>query len=229
MSDSDSGSATPRSATPSPPASPDYIPENPEYNPESPGYMPRSPGYSPRSPDSNPESPPSSPRQENVEPVSLVACGCFELYLASRSKIKIDKLFGLVSKRDNSVFKFRLIVKCPLNCREVEFDLIYLGEIPINCKVTIDQQSYHLKNMSSLYKSIWRQNKYRFTLEVGQNPNSSYVPTCFEQKFNDQTTSDFIVKCQDEVFHVHQFVLSSRSEYFSALLRNDCIENKKKE
>ena len=55
------------------------------------------------------------------------------------------------------------------------------------------------------------------------------VPTCFEHKFNDQSTSDFIVKCQDEVFHVHQFVLSTRSEYFSALLRNDCIENKKKE
>jgi len=170
MSDSDSGSATPRSATPSPPQSPDYNPENPEYNPESPGYSPASPDSNRGSPPPRySRSPPNSPRQERVEPVSLVACGGFELYLATGSKIKIDKLFGLVSKRDNSVFKFRLIVKCPLNCREAEFDLIYLGEIPINCKVTIDLQSYHLKNMSSLYKSLRRQNKYRFTLEVGQN------------------------------------------------------------
>ena len=100
MSDSDSGSATPRSATPSPPQSPDYNPENPEYNPESPGYSPASPDSNRGSPPPRySRSPPNSPRQERVEPVSLVACGGFELYLATGSKIKIDKLFGLVSKR----------------------------------------------------------------------------------------------------------------------------------
>ena len=120
MSDSDSGSATPRSATPSPPASPDYIPENPEYNPESPGYMPRSPGYSPRSPDSNPESPPNSPRQERVEPVSLVACGGFELYLATGSKIKIDKLFGLVSKKVEKLKLSLLLIDHNLNQNTIQ-------------------------------------------------------------------------------------------------------------
>ena len=44
--------------------------------------------------------------------------------------------------------------------------------------------------------------------------------------FNDISSSDFIVKSPDEEFFVHQYILKQRSEYFSALLRNDCQEKR---
>ena len=50
-----------------------------------------------------------------------------------------------------------------------------------------------------------------------------------EKRFNDISCSDFIVKCKNTIFHVHQSVLIDRCEYFAALLRNECLENKKKE
>jgi hypothetical protein len=50
----------------------------------------------------------------------------------------------------------------------------------------------------------------------------------FARKFNDPTNSDFIVKCQDKQFYVHQSILRERSEYFEAILRNDCIEKRDK-
>ena len=69
-----------------------------------------------------------------------------------------------------------------------------------------------------------------FFLEVSQKVDeSSDTSTSFAQKFNDQDTSDFTVKCQDKSFYVHQMILKERSEYFSMILRNDCIENQKKE
>jgi hypothetical protein len=48
------------------------------------------------------------------------------------------------------------------------------------------------------------------------------------RKFNDQSTSDFIVECQNEKFYVHEMILKDQSEYFEAILRNDCLENKEK-
>ena len=51
----------------------------------------------------------------------------------------------------------------------------------------------------------------------------------FEKRFNDVSTSDFLIKCKDSVFFVHQSVLIDKCEYFAALMRNECIENKKKE
>ena len=48
----------------------------------------------------------------------------------------------------------------------------------------------------------------------------------FSRKFNDPTTSDFIVKCQGKQFYVHQIILREKSEYFEAILRHDCIEKR---
>ena len=68
-------------------------------------------------------------------------------------------------------------------------------------------------------------------LKIGQDGNAhenSDMINC-ASKFNNFSTSDFKVVCQDTVFHVHQMILEQKSEYFAALLRNDCLENQKKE
>ena len=46
---------------------------------------------------------------------------------------------------------------------------------------------------------------------------------------NDQTTSNFHVKCKDKTFFVHQSVLSAKSQYFAALLANMSLGNGQKE
>ena len=56
----------------------------------------------------------------------------------------------------------------------------------------------------------------------------SMMNSVLASKYNDQASSDFIVKCQDQEFHVHQFILKERSDYFSGLLRNDCQESRNK-
>ena len=50
----------------------------------------------------------------------------------------------------------------------------------------------------------------------------------FARMFNDPSTSDFIVNCQEKQFFVHQSILQGRSEYFEAMLHNDCIEKRDK-
>ena len=68
-------------------------------------------------------------------------------------------------------------------------------------------------------------------LKIGQDGNAhenSEMINCAGE-FNNFSTSDFKVVCQDTVFHVHQQILEQKSEYFAALLRNDCLENQKKE
>ena len=68
-------------------------------------------------------------------------------------------------------------------------------------------------------------------LKISQNSNSheNAEITNYGRKFNDFSTSDFKVVCQDTVFHVHQWVLQEKSEYFAAILRNDFLENQNKE
>ena len=69
-------------------------------------------------------------------------------------------------------------------------------------------------------------------LKISQDSNAceSAEITNYARKFNDFSTSDFQVVCQDDtVFHVHQWVLQDKSEYFAAILRNDFLENQNKE
>jgi len=68
-------------------------------------------------------------------------------------------------------------------------------------------------------------------LKISQDSNAhenAEITNC-ARKFNDFSTSDFKVVCQDTVFHVHQWVLQEKSEYFAAILRNDFLENQNKE
>ena len=48
------------------------------------------------------------------------------------------------------------------------------------------------------------------------------------KSFNDKSSSDFVVQCQNKEFYVHQYILKQKSEYFKGLLRNECLENNEK-
>ena len=54
------------------------------------------------------------------------------------------------------------------------------------------------------------------------------LPTQIAISFNDESSSDFIVECQEKLFYVHQYILRQRSGYFAGLLRNNCKESKSK-
>ena len=45
-------------------------------------------------------------------------------------------------------------------------------------------------------------------------------------KFNDRSSSDLIIECQNEKFYVHQMILKFHSEYSKSKLRNNCKEKK---
>ena len=44
-------------------------------------------------------------------------------------------------------------------------------------------------------------------------------------KFNDRSSSDLIIECQNEKFYVHQMILKFHSEYFKSILRNESAHN----
>ena len=66
---------------------------------------------------------------------------------------------------------------------------------------------------------------YCLSLEIGicfKTTNEEL--TGIARSFNNKTTSDFIVKCQDKEFYVHQYILKQQSEYFDRLLNNNFVE-----
>jgi hypothetical protein len=54
------------------------------------------------------------------------------------------------------------------------------------------------------------------------------LPTQIASSFNDESSSDFIVECQEKKFYVHQYILRQRSKYFAGLLQNNCMESENK-
>ena len=54
------------------------------------------------------------------------------------------------------------------------------------------------------------------------------ITTLVAKSFNDKSSSDFVVQCQDKEFYVHQYILKQKSEYFRGLLRNECLERNEK-
>ena len=62
------------------------------------------------------------------------------------------------------------------------------------------------------------------SLDISYQMKSNLI----SRNFNDQSSSDFIIECQNKKFYVHQMILKDQSEYFGAILRNDCKENEEK-
>jgi hypothetical protein len=191
--------------------------------------------------------------QKTVNSRPEVAYGilCLSFYPPSSvddtKKFSIEKLFGLV-KEDNSVLKFRILVSGSWERKsETLFDLkvshkvYYLSDEPIHCDLTIKDHAgerYSIIHTSMSCLDIRRILitsddddivHYQIEFKIGQDPETqdhAKIVTNYANKLHNESTSDFRVKCRDEVFHVHKFILADRSEYFAAILRNNCLENK---
>ena len=194
--------------------------------------------------------------QKTVNSRPEVAYGilCLSFYPPSSvddtKKFSIEKLFGLV-KEDNSVLKFRIQVNGSWERSETSFDLkvshnvYYLSDEPIHCDLTIKDHAgerYSIIHTSMSCLDIRRFlvisddediKNYQIEFKIGQDSatqNHAKIVTNYANKFNNESTSDFRVKCSlslsDKVFHVHKWILADRSEFFAAILRNNCLENK---
>ena len=153
-----------------------------------------------------------------------------------KSPFCVQKVFGLVDKKTNGVFKFKLIVNED-GPGGIKIKLIYVSEETIACKIKI--QHYPLEILEHLTisdelttfnlnkKNIKPYNRVYFSISVLVITSNS-MNNVFAEKFNNPSTSDFRVDCLDKQFYVHQRILRRRSEYFEAVLGNDCIEKRDK-
>ena len=114
-----------------------------------------------------------------------------------------------------------------------------MNEEPIDAKITIlGAETKICNNMSFVtftntvnVNTVLRL-QLSITIEIGQDlvtQENSLKSVGYSRKFNDENSSDFKIKCENKVFHVHQWILSNQSQYFSALLDNDCVETRTKE
>ena len=147
----------------------------------------------------------------------------------------IEKAFCLIVKETNIVFKFKLVVKSTEQ-KSIKFKLIYLSEERIECKFeasTIEIREQKLLNIGdTLVKFVCkpRQTMIAFIFSIGLSFDTSKQRkyNLVSRKFNDQSSSDFIIECQYKKFYVHEMILSDQSQYFEAVVRNDCKENSEK-
>ena len=146
------------------------------------------------------------------------------------------KVYDLGNDMQHLTYRYRLI----------GWKLIYLSEHLIDCKVGTSQ-SYEMfhsfgTSRTSSRKQDWKTKEnispgdeilnfkdysysYCLSLEIGiffKTTNEEL--TGIARSFNNKTTSDFIVKCQDKEFYVHQYILKQQSEYFDRLLNNNFVE-----
>jgi hypothetical protein len=73
---------------------------------------------------------------------------------------------------------------------------------------------------------------YKFVVRIGQDLNAQAQAKRnpnYANKYKSRPSSDFLVKCEDSMFPVHQWILEDRSEYVASIMRNDCQENESKE
>ena len=156
----------------------------------------------------------------------------------------VEKVFGLTVKEPNLVLKFKLVVKKEIKVvREggqefMKFQLIYVNEESIECKF---EETYrgleiqkHLNIGDELVSFEYQLDELdidpRAIFSIGLSLVISHQEryNFISRKFNDPFSSDFIIECQNEKFYVHQMILKDQSEYFEAILRNNCKENDEK-
>ena len=128
--------------------------------------------------------------------------------------------------------------------RKFQFQLIYLSEDPIDCKVKRNNKEPEIvQNLTcgkQVYEKIISYDKVigyellvvardiTISLSLKMPSKDLPLPTQIASSFNDESSSDFIIECQEKEFHVHQYIIKQRSEYFAGLLRNNCMEKENK-
>ena len=203
----------------------------------------------------NPEAESSIESLRKVGDVPEVANGVFYFYLTPPTDdqvmhYNIDKVFGLV-KADNSVLKFRFIVTGTWEKGSVKLKnkFVYLSDEAMTChiqmynekaqllgeKTTKDCMSMEEDNVfeiDEIQQQFGLRFLYGFVIRIGQDLDAqaqSKMNPNYANKYKDRSSSDFLVKCEDSMFPVHQWILEDRSEYFASIMRNDCQENENKE
>ena len=138
-------------------------------------------------------------------------------------------------KETNLVLKFKLVVK-NADQKSIKFKLIYLSEERIDCKFeasTIEIRKQKLLNIGDTLVKFFcdpNQTMVAFTFSIGLSFDMSKQrkSNLVSRKFNDQSSYDFIIECQNKKFYAHEMILSDQSQYFEAVLRNNCKENNEK-
>ena len=202
----------------------------------------------------NPEADSSMESERKVGDVPEVAHGKFGMKFCCPTDdqiihLNIDKAFGLV-KADNSVLKFRLIVTgtCEKGSFKLKNKFVYLSDEAMTChiqmynggqllgeKTTKDCMSMEEDKVFEINGKIQQSGLpvfvYKFIIRIGQALDAqaqSEMKPNYANKYKDKTSSDFLVKCEDSMFPVHQWILEDRSEYFASIMRNECQENENK-
>ena len=171
------------------------------------------------------------------KPVDAIGQMFFHINLDHfKSPFCFEKIFVLADVKTNAAFKFKLVVSDdgPMN---IKFKWIYVSEEPIDCKIKISNCPSEILEHLTIGDEL---KTFNYTKENLKSVRMVYI--CFgigvlviektsvnndiALKFNDPSTSDFIVKCEDKQFHVHQKILKERSTYFEALLRNEYKEKR---
>ena len=125
----------------------------------------------------------------------------------------------------------------PSRPREMELRLVYLSEDLIDCKFGRMRKKRpdewtlkeNLLSGDEALKTKFNLVNPRFSFRMSislclKETNEDSIPTSIARSFNDQASSDFIVKCQDKEFYVHKYILKQQSEYFDRLLNNNFVE-----
>jgi len=199
----------------------------------------------------NPEADSSVESERKVGDMPEVAQGTLRMFFCPHNDqiihYNIDKAFGLV-KTDNSVLKFRLIVTgtCEKDSVKLKHKFVYLSDEAMTCHIqmyyanelieentTKDCMSNEENNVFEIYgKDDLLRLGYTFIIRIGQDLDAqaqAKMNPNYANKYKDRSSSDFLVKCEDSMFPVHQWILEDRSEYFASIMRNECQENESKE
>ena len=157
-----------------------------------------------------------------------------------KSEFYIEKVFGLIVKGTNLVLRFKLVAKD--NDEGIKFKLIYISDEKIDCKfeevnlriqqqITLDIGDTLVKfGPCKPNKKFKKGFSYGFCFSIGLSLDMSTQMPCnlVSRKFNDQSSFDFTILCHNERFYVHELILRDQSEYFEAMLRNNCVESREK-
>ena len=152
-----------------------------------------------------------------------------------KSPFQVEKVFGLLL--GNLVLKFKLFVK-ETDQEKIKFKLLYVNEEPIVCKFECSylelQEEKHLSIGNELVNFDFAIDELKHDPQVMFCIGLSFDILCqmkhnlisnsnlIASMFNDRSDSDLIIECQNEKFHVHQMILKFHSEYFEAILGNNC-------
>ena len=153
-----------------------------------------------------------------------------------KSPFCIQKIFGLVDMKTNTVFKFKLVMSED-GLKNFKLKLTYVSEDPIDCKIKIgNQQLEILEHLTSSdeakifqFKPIAAAPRVNISFSISILViTTASMNNFLAQMFNNLSTSDFTVNCQEKQFYVHQSILRERNEYFEAIFNHDCIEKREK-